>query len=126
MATHIEKRPEPAHARISEYWHGVLYGAIPLAVVVVMIAGVLMLTALVRQVIGVSAFPLQQSVVLIILGSGLVLALVAFTLALIFTLRRVARWQRHGPVERAQAALWTLGVSAVVILLPFLLAFVLP
>ena len=73
-----------------------------------------------------SAFQLQQSIVLIILGSGVVLALIAITLALIFTLRRVARWQRDGPRERAQAALWTLGASALVILLPVLLSFVLP
>jgi thiosulfate reductase cytochrome b subunit len=126
MATHVEERPEHAHVQKSEYWRGVLYGLFPLAVLAGIIAGVLMLAALVREVIGISAFPLQQSLELIMLGSGLVLALVAVTLALIFTLRRVARWQRDGPIGRAQAALWALGVSAVVILLPVLLAFVLP
>ena len=126
MSAYVEKRSEPTHARGSEYLHGVLYGVIPLTVVAVIIAGAFLLASIVRLFIGVSTFQLQQSIVLIILGSGVALALVAFTLALIFTLRNVARWQRNGPIERAHAALWTLGASAVVILLPFLLAFVFP
>src|SRR5579864_7630336 len=90
----IEEGHEHVRSNAGEYWRGVLYGVLPLAVVVAIIAVALMLAALVRQLIGVSAFPLQQSIVLIVLGSGLILALVAFTLALIFTLRRVAEWQR--------------------------------
>ena len=117
---------EPALSKGSEYRRGVLYGVIPLAVLAVITAMALALAALVRQLIGAPAFLAQQQAVLLILGCGLVLAIVAFTLAVIFTLRRVATWQRDGPVERARAALWTLSVSALVILLPVLLALVLP
>jgi hypothetical protein len=126
MATNVEKRAEPAHTRASQYWRGILYGVLPLAAVVVIFGAALLLAALVRQIVGISAFPLQQEIVLIVLGSGVVLTLVAFTIALIFTLRQVAKWQREGPTACAHAALWTLVGSAVVILLPLLLALVWP
>lgn len=126
MAVRVEKKLEYTGTRSKEYWRGVLYGVLPLAVVVVIFGAALLLAALVRQVIGIAAFELQQSVVLVVLGSGLALALIAFTLALIWTLRQVAMWQHNGSVECAQAALWTLVASSVVILLPVLLALVLP
>ena len=122
----MKERREHTSSKGGEYWRGMLYGVLPLAVVAAIISMALLLAALVRQLIGVSAFFLQQQVVLIILGSGVVLALVAFPFALIITLRHVARWQSDGQNEPAGAALWTLGVSALVILLPALLAIVLP
>lgn len=126
-ASHPTKpRGEQDSSKGGEYGRGMLYGVLPLAAVAAIIAVALLLAALVRQLIGVSAFLLQQQMVLITLGSGLILALVAFTLVLIFTLQHMARWQHDGYSERARAALWTLGGSALVILLPVLLAFVLP
>ena len=122
----IEQSREHARSKGAKYRRGILYGVLPLSAVVAIIAVAVMLAALERLLIGVSAFLLQQQVVLVTLGSGLILALVAFTLALIFTLRRVAEWQRNGPIECAQAALWTLVVSSAVILLPTALALVLP
>ena len=86
----------------------------------------LTLAALVRQFIGASAFMLQQQVVLIILVCGLALNPGAITLAVIFVMRCVAAWQHDGYAERARVTLWMLGMSAMVILLPVLLAFVFP
>lgn len=130
MATPVSQRMEEHHERAYSKWHeyryGMLYGLLPLAAVAVIIVAALLLAALERQLIGVSSFLLQQQVVLLTLGGGVILALVAFTLALIFTLRYMTKWEHDRQNERVHAALWTLAVSALVILLPTLLAFVLP
>src|SRR5581483_10786578 len=93
VSSPMKERREHTSLKGGEYWRGMLYGVLPLAIVAAIIALAIMLAALVRQLIGVWAFLLQQQVVLIILGSGVVLALVTFPCALILTLRHVARWQ---------------------------------
>ncbi len=111
VSHHMEEGHEHTHSKSGKYWRGILSGMFPLAVMAVIIVITLALAALIRQRIGIATFLLQQQVVLITLCCGLALALIAFTLALISTLRRVAKWQRNGPIESAQAALWTLVAS---------------
>jgi hypothetical protein len=130
MSTNVSHPVEDGRGHVlsrrNEYWRGVLYGTIPLALLVVITAVAFALAVLVHQLMDVTGFFVQQQAVLIILGCGLVLALVAFTIAVVFIMRRVAIWQQAGRVERTRAALWTLTASALVILLPLILAIILP
>ncbi len=91
------------------------YGLIALAV-----------TALIRQLFDPSGFFVVQQAALITLIAGLVIAFVIFVVAIVLTLRRVAAWQQIGAMKSSRAALWSLGITAFVVLLPVLLAIVLP
>ena len=85
-----------------------------------------LLTALARQLVASSGFFAQQQVSLIVLIAYLVVALVVYIVAMVRTLKRVTAWQRVGAVGQARAALLALGVTALVVLLPVILAIVLP
>ncbi len=105
-------------------WRGVLNGMIPLALLLIVVVVTLLLTGLTRPSIATSGFFTQQRVSLIILVAGLVLAIVIYIVALVLTLRRVASWQPGS--TQARAALLTLGATALIVVLPVLLAIVLP
>src|SRR6266516_329376 len=101
-------------------WRGLLIGFVPLALLVVMAV-----IALIRQLFDPSGFFVVRQAALITLIAGLVIALVIFVVAIVLTLRRVAAWQRIGATKSSRAALWSLGITAFIVLLPVLLAIVL-
>src|ERR1700674_4355424 len=103
---------------------GVLLGLIPLALLVVLVIAALLLPPLPRQLTAVSGFVAQQQVAVIVLIAGLGLAIVVYILALVLTLRRVRGWQPGG--TQGRAALLALGATALIVVLPVLLAIVLP
>ena len=105
---------------------GIISGLIPLGLVLLVVAITLLLTALARQLFQSSGFFAQQQVSLIVLIVGLVVALVVCIIAIVRTLRSVTTWQRGGAVAQARAALLALGCTALVVLLPVVLAIVLP
>jgi len=105
---------------------GILIGFVPLALLIVLVAIALAVTALVRQFFAPSGFFVEQQAVLITLGSGLVIGLVIFVVAIVLSLWRVTAWQKIGATKSVNAALWALGITAFVMFLPVLLAIVLP
>ena len=105
---------------------GVLIGSIPLALLLLIGAVTVLFTTLVRQLAASSGFFVQQQLSLIILIAGFVLALIVYIIAFVRTLRSVTIWQRGGAVGQARATLLTLGLTALVVLLPVVLAIVLP
>lgn len=107
-------------------WRGLLIGFVPLALLVVMVVIALAVTALIRQFLDPSGFFVVQQAALITLIAGLVIALVIFVVAIVLTLQRVAAWQQIGATKSSRAALWSLGITAFIVLLPVLLAIVLP
>jgi uncharacterized membrane protein len=107
-------------------WRGILIGFIPLALFVIIVAIALAFTALMRQFFAPSGFFVEQQAVLISLVTGLVIGLVIFVVAIVLSLRRVTAWQKIGARKSANAALWALGITALVVFLPVLLAIVLP
>jgi hypothetical protein len=113
----VQNHPQGGIAR------GVLLGLIPLALLLALIIAALLLTALTRQLTAASGFFTQQQVSLIVLIAGLGLAAVVYSVALVLTLRRVASWQ---PGNQGRAALLVLGITALIVVLPVLLAIVLP
>jgi hypothetical protein len=113
----VQNHPQGGIAR------GVSLGLIPLALLLALVITALLLTALTRQLTAAPGFFTQQQVSLIVLIAGLGLATVVYSVALVLTLRRVASWQ---PGSQARAALLVLGITALIVVLPVLLAIVLP
>ena len=105
---------------------GVLVGMIPFVLLLIIVAVTVLLTALVRQLVASSGFFAQQQAALIVVIIGLGVALVSYIIAVVVMLGRVTAWQRGGAVGQARAALLALGFTALVVLLPVVLALVLP
>ena len=105
---------------------GVLAGLIPLGLLLLIVAITVVLTALARLLVASSGFFVQQQAAVIVLIAGLIVALVVFIIALVRALRKITSWQRSGAVGQARAALFALGCTALVVLLPVVLAIVLP
>ncbi len=131
MSTHTMKETNVAAQELApepkrSVWRGVLVGLIPLGLLAGMVAITLLVTALARQLAAGSGFLVQQQTALIVLIVGLVLAIVSFAVAIWRVLRRVKSWQRDGSTSQANAALWTLTATALIVILPVLLALLFP
>jgi hypothetical protein len=105
---------------------GIIAGFIPLVLLLIVAAVTVLLTALARQLFASSGFFAQQQVSLIVLVVGLCLALMVYIVALVRTLRKITSWRRSSLITQARAALIALGITALVVLLPVILALVLP
>lgn len=105
---------------------GILVGLIPLGLLLLVVAITVLLTALARQLVASSGFFAQQQASVIVLIAGLVVALVVFIIAIVRTMKNISYWQRSGEDGQARAALLALGCTALVVLLPVVLAIVLP
>ena len=107
-------------------FRGVLVGLIPLGLLLLVVVITVLLTALARQLVASSGFFAQQQASVIVLSVGLVVALAIYIIAIVRTLRSVTTWQRVGAAAQARAALLALGCTALVVLLPVVLAIVVP
>ncbi len=131
MSTHsINETSVPAQEPSSQLRgsvkRGVWTGLIPLALLAVFVAIALVTTAIARQLVADSGFAVQGQVALINLAAGLILAIAVFAVAVWRVLRRVALWQQIGESVQAKATLWTLTATALIIVVPVLLAVLLP
>lgn len=119
-------RPELAIEPKGSIWHGALVGLIPLGLLAGIVAITLLVTALARQLVAGSGFFVQQQTALIALIVGLVLVIVVYAVAIWRVLWHVKIWQRDGTTTQANAALWALTATALIMVLPVLLALILP
>lgn len=131
MSTHsMNDSTIPGQSSSSEVtnsvWRGVLTGLIPLELLVVLVTVTMLLTALARLLFTNAGFFTQQQASVIVLIVGLILTIAVFAVAIWRVLRRVAVWQQNVVIVQANAALWTLGVTALVVVVPVLLAILLP
>ena len=131
MSTHsIDESTVPAREPSAEVKGSAVRGAWvglgPLGILAGFVALAVVLTALARQLAAGSGFFAQQEAVLSTLIAGLVLAIVVFAIAVWRVLRRVAAWQQAGAAVQANAALWALGATALIIVIPVLLGLLLP
>jgi len=122
--------PTGSQQRISvaphEALHGALVGLIPLGLLLFVVVVVLLLAALGRQVVSAAGFFVQQQVAVSILIAGFIATIILYAIAANRTLRQVASWQRSSLHVRSRFALWALGFTALVVMLPVLLALLLP
>ena len=114
--------PQPGSGAL----RGALLGLVPLGLLALIIVIALALAGLSRQLFAASGFFAQQQAAVIILIAGLVLALVAYAVAIVLIMRRIADWQQNGAAVQARAALWALGITALIVILPLLLAILFP
>ncbi|HEV2238512.1 MAG TPA: hypothetical protein VGR57_17775 [Ktedonobacterales bacterium] len=104
---------------------GVLTGLMPLLSVLVF-GLALLLTAGVRGATASQGFFAQQKYAVIVLAAGLVLAGITYAVFCARALRRARDWLVDGSDRAALATYWSLGVTALLVLLPVLLAIALP
>lgn len=107
-------------------WRGALTGLVPLGLLAGLLAVSVGATALARQMSFSSGFFFERQVVLIVLVAGLGVAVVVYAGTCVWVLRRVGAWQRAGDARRAAGALWALGITAVVVVAPVVVAVLLP
>ena len=105
---------------------GLLVGLIPLGLLAAIVGITVPLTALARQLNEGAGFFAQQQAAMIVLIVGLGLSIAVFAVAIWRVLRRVAVWQQSGAMAKANAALWALSATALLVVLPVVLALVLP
>ena len=117
---------EPSTEVKDSAMRGALIGLIPVGLLAGVVLVILVITALARELVVDAGFFVQQQTALIALIVGLALAIVVFAFACWRVMHHVAAWQRAGTTIQANAALWALGATALVIVLPVLLAVLLP
>lgn len=105
---------------------GLLVGLIPLGLLAVVVGMTIPLTAFARQLYEGAGFFAQQQAAVIVLSAGLLLAIAVFAVAIWRVLRLVATWQQNGARMQANAALWVLSATALLVVLPVVLALLLP
>jgi hypothetical protein len=84
------------------------------------------LDMLIRALDVSGGFFVQQEIAITTLIIGLVVAIVLYIVAIQRTMKRVEVWQQEGATKTARFALWSLGITALVVVLPIVLAIVLP
>ncbi len=107
-------------------WRSLLIGLLPL----ILLVGISLITfavvAYVRQLLTPAGFLEQQRIDLIILISGLVLAISAYSMSIWRILRRLTIWQAAGLERHVRIVMWTLLGTALIALLPIIVAVLLP
>src|SRR5262245_38879191 len=105
---------------------GLATGLLPLAPPIGITVVSLVLATFARQLTASPDFFTQQWAAVLILALGLIASAAAYTVLCMRALRRVSAWQQAGEAAQAARALWALGGTALVVLLPLLLAILLP
>jgi hypothetical protein len=126
MESASSQMESPALAPRDSAWRGVLTGLVPLGLLAVFVALAIGLTALARQMTLSAGFFTEREAVIATLVVGLLVAAVVYGVACFRMLRRVGVWLRDGYPAMATGALWALGITALVVALPVILAIVVP
>jgi hypothetical protein len=98
----------------------------PLARLILIFALALLLTLLARAATASLDFAVQQAAAVITLAAGLAAAAVIYALSLVGVFRRMADWRADGHTAQASAALWALAVTALIVVLPIIVAALVP
>ena len=103
-------------------WQIILLSLAPLATLAVTGAVVLVLVTLVRRLIDPASFLLEQRIFIIVMIAGLAIAIIAYTIAVIFALKKIGTLRKSGHIAQANAGLITLTIVASLMILPVILA----
>lgn len=105
---------------------GVARGLLPLLGLVLAAGVTVGLTVLAWQLTPGLDFFARRDISMAIAAIGLVATVVLYARMCIRALRRVARWQESGEIASAIGALVALGLTAILVLLPLILAVLIP
>jgi hypothetical protein len=114
----VEKKETRSHIR-----HIVFVHLIRLAWLALTLVAILLLTILVRHLTASDGFVVEQQINMIAVIVGLVLVAIVYTLGIVRMLRTIWEWEHEGKTTLATGALWTLGITAVILALPIVLVF---
>jgi hypothetical protein len=99
---------------------------LPLGVLAVLVAAAVGLTAGVRALTSGQGFSNEQLATVLTLGIGLALGFLGYTIAIVRIWRCMTAWRLAGAGRQATGALWGLAITALLVLLPVVLALVIP
>jgi hypothetical protein len=108
------------------FGRGVARGLLPLLTLVLTAGVTAGLTVLAWQLTPGLDFFARRTISMAIVTVGLVAAVILYAAMCIRALRRAARWQEGGEIASAIGALAALGLTAVLVTLPLMLAVLVP
>ena len=114
----IEKQKEKSHLRHIVFVHLTRFAWLMLTVV-----AILLLTIFIRNFTSSASFIVQQQINVIAVIVGLVLVAIVYTIGIIRMLRKIREWEHQGKTALATGALWSSGITALIIALPIILLF---
>lgn len=91
-----------------------------------LVAAAVGLTAVARALTSGQSFATEQLATILTLALGLALGFVLYSIAIVRVWRRMTAWRLAGAVRRATGALRALAITALIVLLPVVLALVIP
>lgn len=112
---------EPAAAQ-DTLTSGILIGLLPLGLLLVGLLIALALDNIGYRLTITTEFFTREKIMLALHIAGLAIITVAYVAGCVSVMRRIMRWQRSGLGRRAAGALWIVGATGVLTLLPLLLA----
>lgn len=112
--------------RTGTFWRGALVGSTPIALLVVIVSATLLFSAFARMLAVSGGFFAQQRAALMVLVLGSALAALGYIFALIWAWRWLRRRYLAGAIAPTQGALAALALTSLLVLLPLILAVVLP
>lgn len=105
---------------------GLLTGLTPLGILVGALLLTVAATAALRTLFITQGFAIEHTALPLVFGLGLLAATVGAAVGVKQVLTRMRRWEEAGEVERASGSRWALIITALLVALPVILAFVLP
>ncbi len=112
--------------RSQTFWRGALLGSVPLAVFVMLASATLLLSSLARTLTAPGGFFAQRQAALIVLMLGGLLTAIGYVVAILWVWRHLRHWYLDGASAPIEGALAALALTALLTLLPIIVAFVAP
>lgn len=105
---------------------GLAAGLAPLGIFIGTLLLTITATAILRTLLLTQGFAAQHATLPLLFGLGLLAAVVGGAVGVKYVLARMRRWGEAGEIERARGSRWALIITALLLALPVVLAFVLP
>jgi hypothetical protein len=103
-------------------WYILLLALAPLYLLVMIGAIILALVMLDRHFIGLTNFLLQQKIFILIMIFGMAIAIIIFSISVIYALRKIGLLRQNGHTRQANVGLMALAIVASLMILPVILA----
>jgi hypothetical protein len=103
-------------------WHILLLALAPLYLLAIIGAIVIALVMLIRHLIDPTHFLLQQELFTTVMITGLAVAIIVYSIAVIYALKKIEAWRQSGHTTQANAGLIALTTVASMMILPVILA----
>jgi len=102
-------------------WYILLLSLAPLYLLAIIGAIVLALVMLDRHFISLTNFLLQQKILILIMIFGMAVAIIIYSVSIIYVLRKIGMLRQNGQTRQANVGLIVLTIVALVMLFPIIL-----